>query len=102
MDLSRALEEKEGAKKTLRGILNKYIEQISTWIEDGYSKKQIFEVLEEKEIISCKYDHFIKTIRKLQNEFKDKNNDDSNTPISNRPSSKKKFEMLEIDDNEIR
>lgn len=49
----------------IQGILKRHLEDITQAIEEGYSKKTIFNVLKENEPISCSYEHFVRVLNKL-------------------------------------
>ncbi len=94
MDLGKELES-QGKKRKVRGILNSQIEEISQSLIDGYSKKSIFEYFKQKKYISCNYDHFLKTLKKLLEEKK--SNKIPKKEKLNKLPKKKGFQMLDIE-----
>ena len=108
MDLLKKINSINDKRKT-QGILNSYLEQITKLIDEGHTKKQIFEILKTEKIINCKYEYFIKTIKKMIEDKKESLKSISKQPPKNETGKspapsfvKKSFRLLDIDDSEFK
>ncbi len=91
------------AKKKLKGILKNHIEQIREWMDEGYTKKLIFEHLKQEKVISCSYNHFNQTVNIFLKESKNSSGPVSNKPISTSSIPKKKsFQMMRLDEDDFK
>ncbi|MBU1345303.1 MAG: hypothetical protein KKE44_26640 [Proteobacteria bacterium] len=101
MGLSKELK-LPGAKRKLQGILSSHLEQISQWLIEGYTKKQVFEFLKNENIIDCSYNHFNTTINKLTMLTKKAPVITLNQPRSSSVPPKKGFELVRLSEDDFK
>ncbi|MBU1342865.1 MAG: TraK family protein [Proteobacteria bacterium] len=81
----------------LKGVIKSYLKDIKQGLDEGYTKKNIYKLLEKEGSINCQYSHFIRTLNILLNE-----NNNFKKPSSGSILKKKSFIMQEIDDADLK
>lgn len=97
MDLLKELNKKN---PTLRGVLNLHIDAIKQGLEQGYTKKEVYNKFIEKKLIQSDYFYFVKILNQILNSDKSAVKNKSKIP-SNYPE-KKSFQMVDLDDDDFK
>ncbi len=95
MDLVRELHKK---KPNLRGVLKSHLPEILQLISEGYKKKDIYNTLKENKLIESDYIYFVRMLK----EIFEKSEDVQKGPISNKPLKTKSFQMMELDEDDLK
>lgn len=98
MDLLKELHKKS---PTLRGVLNTHLSEIKQGLLEGYTKKEIYNLLKDSKLIKSDYVYFVRILKQLLNEGNKTDKTESKGKTSSSIPKKKSFTLRDLSEDEL-